>query len=55
MDTPLVSKEQLVRIFLIDYTSQDHFDCVARASDERPASTWIAACEERLSEIPSGL
>lgn len=51
----LFSKEQLVGIFLIDYTGQDHFDCVARASDERPVSTTIAACEERLSEIPSGL
>jgi len=49
----LFSERDLLGFFLIDYTGRDHFDCVAQASLERPVSTAIAACEERLAEASS--
>jgi hypothetical protein len=51
----LFAKDAFVGLFLIDYTGQDQFNCVAEMSAKRPVSTAIAACEERLAEVLSPL
>jgi hypothetical protein len=48
----LFVENDFVGVFVIDYTGHDHFDCVAQASGQRPVSTAIAACEERLGDAP---